>query len=371
VPVFLKSAVWKEGDTLIKRELAETLKRIQKEGKKGFYEGRTAQLIADEMKKAGGIITKKDLKNYHPKFRAPHIFTYKGYTIAGMGLPSSGGILLNQMMKMIEKRNISSLGFHTPASVHLMAEAERRAYADRSEYLGDPDFTKAPVKILTSEKYLTDRMKNFDPHAATKSSDVPPGKISKESYETTHVSIIDKSGNCIAVTTTLNAGYGSGVVINGTGVLMSNSMDDFSIQPGVPNMFGALGGEVNAIAPNKRMLSSMCPTIVLKNNKPFLILGTPGGTTIPTTVYQVILNIIEFGLSTPDAVNELRFHHQWQPDILYVDNGFPENLRRSLETLGHTVKERERLGRTEVIKITNKKIEAVGDARGDDHAAGY
>lgn len=370
-PLFVKTQGWKEGDTLIQRDLAATLRRIQKEGSNGFYEGKTAQLIADEMKKAGGIITKKDLKNYKAKFRAPHLFNYKGYTVAGMGLPSSGGILINQMMKMIEKRNIGSLGFHTPASVHLMIEAERRAFADRGEYLGDPDFIRAPVKTLTSEKYLEKRMQDFNPLAASKSSDVQPGLGKKQSEETTHVSIIDKYGNCISATTTLNAGYGSGVVIDGTGIIMSNSMDDFSIQPGVPNMFGAIGGDVNAIAPNKRMLSSMSPTVVLKNNKPFLVLGTPGGTTIPTSVYQVIVNIIEFGLSTKDAVNELRFHHQWLPDIVYVEKGFPGDLAKKLEAMGHTVKEREGLGRMEVIKVMNKKIEGVADNRGDDHAAGY
>ncbi len=370
-PIFVKETGWKEGDTLIQKDLAGTLIRIQNEGSKGFYEGKTAQLIADEMKKAGGIITKQDLKDYKIKFREPIVFNYKGYKIAGMGLPSSGGILLNQMMKMVEKRNIASLGFHQPASVHLMIEAERRAFADRGEYLGDPDFIKVPVKALTNEKYLEERMKDFNPLAATKSIDVKPGNIKKESEETTHVSIIDKEGNCVSATSTLNAGYGSGVVINGTGVLMSNSMDDFSIQPGVPNMFGAIGGDVNAIAPNKRMLSSMSPTIVLKNNKPFLILGTPGGTTIPTSVYQVIMNTIEFGMNIKDAVNEVRFHHQWLPDIVYVEKGFPESLIKKLETMDHTVKQREGLGRMEAIKISNKNIEAVADNRGDDHAAGY
>ncbi|MGE5106466.1 MAG: gamma-glutamyltransferase, partial [Sphingobacteriales bacterium] len=336
-PLFVKESGWEEGDTLVQKDLAATLKRIQKEGSKGFYEGKTAQLIADGMKKAGGIITKDDLKNYKIKFRSPTVFNYKEYTIATMGLPSSGGILLNQMMKMVEKRNIGAMGFHTAASMHLMAEAERRAFADRGEYMGDPDFVKVPVKALTNEKYIEDRMKDFNPLAATKSSDVSPGVVKKESEETTHVSIIDKGGNCISATTTLNAGYGSGVVIDGTGIIMNNGMDDFSIQPGVSNMYGAIGGEANAIAPNKRMLSSMSPTIVLKNKKPFLILGTPGGTTIPTSVYQVMLGIIEFGLSTEDAVNNLRFHHQWLPDMIFVEEGFPQNLQKELEALGHTV----------------------------------
>lgn len=370
-PLFVKQDGWKEGDTLIQKDLAETLKRIKKDGSKGFYEGKTAQLIAAEMQKAGGLITKDDLKNYKIKIRSPVMFKYKEYSIAGMGLPSSGGILLNQMMKMVEKRNIGSLGFHTAASMHLMAEAERRAFADRAEYMGDPDFVKVPVKELLDEKYIEGRMKDFNPLAATKSSDIKPGLAKNESEETTHISIIDKEGNCVSATTTLNNGYGSGVVIDGTGIIMSNGMDDFSIQPGVPNLYGAIGGQANAIAPNKRMLSSMCPVIVLKNNKPFLILGTPGGTTIPTSVYQVLLNIIEFGLSTEDAVNNLRFHHQWQPDMIFVEEGFPQNLQKELEALGHTVKLREGLGRMEVIKIVGKKIEALGDNRGDDDAEGY
>ena len=370
-PLFVKEAGWNEGDILIQKDLAATLKRIQKQGAKGFYEGKTAQLIADEMKKAGGIITKEDLKNYKIKFRSPMVFKYKDYTVATMGLPSSGGILLNQMMRMVEKRNIGAMGFHTAASIHLMVEAERRAYADRAEYMGDPDFIKVPVKALTTEKYIEDRMKDFNPLAATKSSDIKTGLVKKESEETTHLSIIDKDGNCISVTTTLNTGYGSGVVIDGTGIIMSNSMDDFSIQPGVPNVYGAVGGEANSIAPGKRMLSSMSPTIVLKNNKPFLVLGTPGGTTIPTSVYQVMMNIMEFGLSTEDAVNSLRFHHQWLPDMIFVEEGFPQNMQKELEALGHTVKQREGLGRMEVIKIMNKKIEGVGDNRGDDDAEGY
>ncbi|MBI2731502.1 MAG: gamma-glutamyltransferase [Sphingobacteriales bacterium] len=370
-PLFVKEGGWEEGDILVQKELAETLKRIKLSGSKGFYEGKTAAAIEEEMKKTGGLITKEDLKNYRVKFREPTLFTYKDYTVATMGLPSSGGILLTQMMKMVEKRNIGKLGFHTAASMHLMAEAERRAFADRAEYMGDPDFVKVPVKALTDDKYIEDRMKDFDPLVATKSSAVKPGSVKKESEETTHLSIIDKEGNCIAATTTLNAGYGSGVVINGTGILMNNGMDDFSIQPGVPNMFGAIGGEANAIAPRKRMLSSMSPTIVLKNKKPFLILGTPGGTTIPTSVFQVMLNVMEFGLSTEDAINNLRFHHQWQPDIIFVEEGFPLQVQKELEALGHMVKSREGLGRVELIKILPKKIEAAGDNRGDDDAEGY
>ena len=374
-PLFVKEDGWKEGDTLVQTDLANTLKRIQQDGRKEFYEGKTAQLIADEMKKADGLVTKDDLKKYKIKYRSAVVFNYKNYTVAAMGLPSSGGIILNQAMKMVEKRNIVALGFHTPASIHLMAETERRAFADRAEYLGDPDFVKVPVKALTNEKYIEARMKDFNPLQATKSSDIKAGTVNKESTETTHLSIIDKEGNCISATTTTNNGYGSGVVIDGTGIIMSNSMDDFSVQPGTPNLYGAIGGEANAIAPNKRMLSSMTPAIVLKNNKPFLLLGSPGGTTIPTTVYQTILNIIEFGLSAEEAVNQPRFHHQWLPDRIDVEPGFPNEILEQLKAMGHVINNREGLGRVELIKVifkNNKRfIEAVGDIRGDDDAEGY
>ncbi|MEJ7675534.1 MAG: gamma-glutamyltransferase [Chitinophagaceae bacterium] len=288
-----------------------------------------------------------------------------------MPLPSSGGIILQQMMKMIEKRNVASMGFQTARSVQLMTEIERRAYADRANFLGDPDFVKVPVKTLVSKKYLTERMKDYQPGKAGSSSQTTAGII-KESEETTHLSVIDKEGNAVSVTTTLNGGYGSRTVVSGAGFLLNNEMDDFSVKPGVPNMYGAVGNEKNAIAPGKRMLSSMTPTIVLKNNKPYLVVGTPGGTTIPTSVFQTLINVIEFGMTTEDAVNKPKFHHQWLPDQIDVEKGFSEDVKNELVNMGYKLKERGAIGRTEVIKKAGpKKIEAVADKRGDDHAAGY
>jgi len=374
-PVFVKDDIWKQGDTLIQKDLANTLKRIREFGAKGFYEGETARLIIEEMKKGKGIITKADLKNYKAKIRTPILFSYKNYTILTMPLPSSGGIILQQMMKMIEKRNVASMRFQTAQSVQLMTEIERRAYADRANFLGDPDFVKVPVKTLVSKKYLTERMNDFQPGKAGSSSQTTAGII-KESEETTHLSVIDKEGNAVSVTTTLNGGYGSRTVVSGAGFLLNNEMDDFSVKPGVPNMYGAVGNEKNAIAPGKRMLSSMTPTIVLKNNKPYLVVGTPGGTTIPTSVFQTLINILEFGMTTEDAVNKPKFHHQWLPDELYVEKGFSEDVKKELISMGYKLKERGAIGRTEVISTTilkskGRKIEAVADRRGDDHAAGY
>jgi gamma-glutamyltranspeptidase/glutathione hydrolase len=373
MPAFLKNIPWKAGDTLIQTDLANTLKRIRDKGVAGFYEGETAKLIVEEMKRGGGIISTADLKNYKAKFREPHVFGYKGYSIVGMPMPSSGGLLLHQMMKMIENKNISSMGFESVQSVQLMTEVERRAFADRGEYMGDADFYKVPVKALANEKYLLDRMKDYDPNKANTSKEIQPGKASKyESEETTHFSVIDKDGNAVAVTTTLNDSYGSKVVVGGAGFFMNDEMDDFSIKPGVPNMYGAVGGEANAIVAGKRMLSSMTPTIVLKDNYPYLIVGTPGGTTIPTSVFQTLVNILEFGMSTEDAVYKPKFHHQWLPDTLNVEKGFPQDVSDRLQKMGYAIKQRGGIGRTEVIKVlADKKFEAVADIRGDDDAEGW
>ena len=382
MPVFVKDAKWNEGDTLIQPDLAGTLKRIRDKGAAGFYEGETAKLIVEEMKRGDGIISLNDLKNYKVKFREPHVFDYKEFKIIGMPMPSSGGLLLHQMMKMIEKRNIAVMGFQSIQAIQLMAEVERRAFADRATYMGDADFYKVPVKELTDKKYLEDRMKNFEYLKATLSEEMKAGKILfNESEETTHLSIIDKEGNAVAITTTLNNSYGSKTVVGGAGFFMNDEMDDFSIKPGVPNMYGAIGGEANAIEPGKRMLSSMAPTIVLKENLPYIITGTPGGTTIPTSVFQTLVNIIDFGMSSEDAVNKPKFHHQWLPDSLYVEKDFPIEKREALQKIGYRVQQRSSIGRTEVIKIfyeKNKsgkirriKIEAVADKRGDDTADGY
>jgi gamma-glutamyltranspeptidase/glutathione hydrolase len=303
-------------------------------------------------------------------------FPYKDFSILTMPLPSSGGIIIHQALKMIEPRTIGRMGFHSPAAVQLVTEVERRAYADRASFMGDPDFVKVPVNTLVSTAYLQDRMKDFVPGLAGKSSVILAGKVNPESDETTHLSVADQWGNAVSVTTTLNGGYGSRTVVGGAGFLLNNEMDDFSVKPGVPNMYGAVGAEANAIAPGKRMLSSMTPTIVLRNGKPFLVLGTPGGTTIPTSVLQTILNILDFNLSTEDAVNKPKFHHQWQPDVLFVEKDFPAETLSALEKMGYTVNRREQIGRTEVIRIDRKgkrkiKLEAVGDKRGDDDARAY
>ena len=370
---FQKKTKWKAGDTLIQKDLANTLKRIKENGAKGFYEGRTAELIVEEMKRGSGIITLEDLKNYTAKWRTPHVFDYKGYTVVGMPMPSSGGILLHQMLKMLEDKPLASYGFLSPQAVQLMTEVERRAYADRAEFMGDADFYKVPVEKITSEAYLKNRMESYEPGTAGNSIQIKPGILpAKQSEQTTHLSVIDAGGNAVSVTTTLNNSYGSKTVVGGAGFLLNDEMDDFSVKPGVPNIYGAVGGEANAIAPGKRMLSSMTPTIVLQNNKPFLVVGTPGGTTIPTSVFQTIVDVIDFGMNTEDAVYKPKFHHQWLPDQIDIERTFPQATKAALEKMGYKIKERGAIGRTEVIKVLpDGRFEAVADNRGDDGAEGW
>jgi gamma-glutamyltranspeptidase / glutathione hydrolase len=372
MPLFVKSSGWKAGDMLIQKDLANTLKRIRDNGAKGFYQGETARLIIEEMQRGKGLISYEDLKNYTAKEREPVVFSYKkDYTLITMPLPGSGGVLLPQMMRMVEDRNLKQYGFETVQSVHLMAEVERLAYADRAKYLGDVDYYKVPVKTLISYPYINERMKKFNQDSAGNSESVKAGII-HESEETTHFDTYDRDGNSVSITTTLNDSYGSRTVVAGAGFLLNNEMDDFSIKSGVPNMYGAVGGEANAIAPGKRMLSSMTPTIVLYKGHPFLVLGTPGGTTITTSVFQTLIDIIEFGMSASDAVNKPKFHHQWLPDILYVEKGFPQTVQIQLQKMGYTIREREAMGRTEVIRISpSGEIEGVADWRGDDDAEGY
>jgi gamma-glutamyltranspeptidase/glutathione hydrolase len=376
-PVFVKEEAWKAGDILIQKDLANTLKRIRDFGAKGFYEGETANMIVNEMQKGKGIITLEDLKNYKAKERDAVTFDYKGYTIITMPLPSSGGIILEQLLRTIEKKNIASMKFQSPQSVQLMVEAERRAFADRAEYMGDPDFVKVPVKTLVSEQYLAKRMQDYQPGKAGNSNDVKAGKINVESEETTHLSVVDNEGNAVSITTTLNNSYGSKTVVTGAGFILNDEMDDFSVKPGVPNLYGAVGNEANSIAPGKRMLSSMTPTIVLKNQAPYLVIGTPGGTTIPTSVFQTIVNIIDFNLNTSDAVNKPKFHHQWLPDQIEIEKNFSKDVRQELIKMGYKINERESIGRTEVIKVlqdnplAQRRFEAVADSRGDDSAAGW
>ena len=372
LPVFCKKiGWWKAGDTLIQKDLANTLKRIRDYGAKGFYEGETARLIVNEMERGAGIITLADLKNYKAKERVTVSFNYKGYEIISMPPPSSGGLLMNQMFKMLEQRPLKEYGYGTTKSISLITEVERRAYADRAEHLGDPDFYKVPAKTMVSDAYLQQRMADYDSTKASKSSDIKAGII-KESEQTTHISIMDKDGNCVSLTTTLNGGYGCKTVVGGAGFLLNNEMDDFSSQPGVPNMFGAIGGKANAIAPAKRMLSSMTPTIVLKNGKPFLVVGTPGGTTIITSVLQNIINVIDYGMNAHDAINNPKFHHQWQPDRIDVEKEIPMDIRQQLQAMGYKINERYPWSASEMIRVTGtKKFEAAADKRGDDSVEGY
>jgi gamma-glutamyltranspeptidase/glutathione hydrolase len=372
-PVFVKAVPWKAGDSLIQKDLANTLKRIRDLGAKGFYEGITAELIIAEMARGKGIINADDLKNYTTKERKAIEFDYHGYHIISMPLPSSGGIILQQVLKMIEQKKIGTMQFQSAASVQLITEAERRAFADRAKYLGDADFVNVPVKTLVSDAYLRQRMKDFRPGIAGNSQSTKEGMI-KESEETTHLSVIDAAGNAVSVTTTLNGSYGSRTVVSGAGFILNNEMDDFSVKPGVPNMYGAVGAEANAIAPGKRMLSSMAPTIVLKNQQPYLVVGTPGGTTIPTSIIQTLVNMIDYKMTPEDAVNQPKFHHQWLPDEIMVENDFNMSTIRQLEAMGYKMVKRGQIGRTELIEIKNgktRKITAIADKRGDDSAAGY
>lgn len=365
---FVKNQDWKAGDLLIQPELAETLRRIQKSGEKEFYEGKTAQLIIAEMKNGNGIIQSADLKNYKTKERKALVFDYKGHDIVSMPLPSSGGPLLAQMLRMASYEDLSKYQLNSEEAVQIMIEAERRAYADRAEYMGDPDFIQDKTQMLISDEYLKNRWKSFNPKLATPSKDV--GKImnaQKESTETTHISILDKFGNAVSVTTTLNGLYGSKTVVSGAGFFLNNEMDDFSIKPGVPNMFGAVGGEANKIQAGKRMLSSMAPTVVLKNNKVKMVVGTPGGTTIPTSVFQAIVDVVDFGQNANFAVNAPKFHHQWLPEVVKVENNFPETTIKALEKKNYKFEKIKQIGRTEAILVDeNQNIHAVADGRGDD-----
>ena len=368
---FVKEGKWHVGDTLIQKDLAATLKRIQKDGAKGFYDGETAKLIAAEMQRGNGIISLEDLMNYTAKLRIPIEFDYRGHHIISFAPPSSGGILINQMLKMIEKYPVGSYGFQSTKAVQLMIEVERRGYADRAEHMGDPDFWKVPVKTLTSDKYLTERMADYSSDKAGISATIKAGTI-HESDETTHISIMDAAGNMVSITTTLNGLYGCKTVVGGAGFLLNNEMDDFSVKPGVPNAYGAIGGEANSIAPGKRMLSSMTPTLILKNKKHYVVIGTPGGTTIPTSVFQGIVNIIDFNMSASDAINKPKFHHQWLPDVVMVEKDFDANTKKQLIAMGYKLVDSDGIGKTEAIRVlSDGKRETAADIRGDDSVAGF
>ena len=368
--------VWNEKDTIKYTALAKTLKRIMLNGKKEFYEGKTASELVKFVQKNGGIITLEDLKSYQPKWRKPIIFEYDDLKIISMSPPSSGGICLEQIMKMINPFDLQKYGHNQTDYIKLLVEAERRAYADRSYYLGDPDFNEIPYKEITSDEYLSSRMKDFSFSTPTLSKDLNPGDINIiESSETTHYSILDQFGNSVSVTTTLNAAYGSKLYSDELGFFLNNEMDDFSSKPGVPNMYGLIGSKINQIEPGKRMLSSMTPTIVEKNNELYMVLGTPGGSTIITSVLQTILNVHEFKMTMQQAVNAPRFHHQWLPDvILFETTGFDKNITDKVAADGYkTYFDSSRISsKVEGILILDDgKIEGGADKRGDDKAVGF
>ncbi len=374
-PSFVKSkGSWIEGDLMIQKDLARTLRLIKEKGRDGFYKGETARKIVSEMRRGNGIITIEDMNSYHAIWRSPLIGKYKGYKIISMAPPSSGGVALLQLLKLVEPFPLHIWPANDVKTMHLVVEAEKLVYADRSMHLGDADFVKVPVKEMLDENYLQNRMIGFDENKARRSIDISPGKpIHAEREETTHYSVVDQWGNAVSVTTTLNGGYGSKIVVDGAGFLLNNEMDDFSIKPGFSNMYGLIGGEANAIQGEKRMLSSMTPTIIEKDGKLFMVLGSPGGATIITSVFQTIINVVDKGMGLQQAVSAPRFHHQWLPDVIsYEQKSFDEKTLQSLEKMGHKLEKRGAIGRVDAILVNPyRSYEGGADPRGDDKATGY
>lgn len=372
---FVREAVWKMNDRLVQPDLARTLELIRDKGAAGFYEGETAEEIVTEMKRGGGLITLEDLKNYEAKWRKPIIGQYKNYRIITMPPPSSGGIVLMQILTMLQGFPLGEYGFQSSKSVHVIVEAERRAYADRAKYLGDNDFYPVPVDSLLEPSYSKEKMADFDSTKATSSGTLGPQvKIGVETFETTHTSIIDQAGNAVSVTTTLNLNYGSKVIVQGAGFFLNDEMDDFSSKPGVPNYFGLIGAEANAIQPGKRMLSSMTPTVVEKDGKLFLVLGAPGGSTIITAVLQTLLGVTDYGMSLDESVWAPRFHHQWLPDVITCENAaIDTTIRKQLWGMGHKLENVDRMALIKAVMVLpDGKLQGVGDNRNpDEHACGY
>lgn len=375
--IFLKNGEpYQEGDLFVQKDLAKTLKLIAEKGPDAFYKGKIADLIAEDMKKHGGLITKEDLASYRPVEREPVCGTYRGYRIISMGPPSSGGVALIELLNILEAYDIGALGHNSSRTIHLMVEAMRRVYSDRAQHLGDPDFYPVPIKGLISKGYAAELRKGIDLYRATPSSQVSHGDpLPYEGQQTTHYSVVDEDRMAVSVTTTLNSSFGSKVVIEGAGFLMNNEMDDFSIKPGVPNIYGLVGGEANSIQPGKRMLSSMCPTILTRDGRLFMVLGTPGGSTIITTVLQVIVNVIDHGMDIQEAVDVPRVHHQWLPDVLYYEKrGLPVDVLENLGKMGYHVRElRGYNGDVQAIMVDPQTGILLGasDPRGEGKAVGY
>ena len=365
---------WKQNDRLIQKDLAKTLKRISKYGRDGFYSGPVANLIIKEMKKGNGLISIEDLTNYSSKYREPIVGSYKDHKIISMGPPSSGGALLINMLNMLEYYSSDSLEWNSSDYAHVMTEIQRRAYSDRAEHMGDPDYWKVPLDMLKSKKYAKSRISDIKMNQSTPSKEVYAGNPNGyESPETTHYSVVDQWGNAVSVTTTINLSYGNGCVVEGAGFFLNNEMDDFSAKPGIPNAFGLIGNEANSIAPGKRPLSSMTPTIVLKENKPFLVIGSPGGSTIITTTMQTILNVIDYEMDIKEAVCAPRFHSQWLPDVIQIEpRGLTKDVLINLKSRGHEVIYRGGyIGESNGIMITDEGLFGGGDCRGETSAIGY
>jgi len=371
--IFFKpdGSFYEAGERLVQSDLANTLKAIAKKGIKAFYQGEIAQLIVKDMQAHGGLMTKKDLANYQPVLRKPIQGTYRGYDIYSMSPPSSGGVHIVQILNILENYDIGLLGHNTAATIHLMAEAMKRAYADRSKYLGDTDFVSVPLTGLTSKAYAATLSQQINTQKASLSQDILPGKPTHyESNETTHYSVVDKQGNAVSNTYTINFGFGTGIVVKGAGFLLNNEMDDFSAKPGVPNAYGLIGGTANAIEPHKRMLSSMSPTIVLKDGKPFIVTGSPGGSRIITTTLQIIMNVIDHNMNIQEAVNAVRIHHQWLPDEIRVEEGLSLDTINLLTEMGHKVVVKKTMGAAASILIDQNTLYGANDPRRQGMALG-
>ncbi|ENG0843672.1 gamma-glutamyltransferase [Escherichia coli] len=369
-----KAIFWKKGDTLVQANLAKSLEMIAENGPDEFYKGTIAEQIAQEMQKNGGLITKEDLAAYKAVERTPISGDYRGYQVYSMPPPSSGGIHIVQILNILENFDMKKYGFGSADAMQIMAEAEKYAYADRSEYLGDPDFVKVPWQALTNKAYAKSIADQIDINKAKPSSEIRPGKLAPyESNQTTHYSVVDKDGNAVAVTYTLNTTFGTGIVAGESGILLNNQMDDFSAKPGVPNVYGLVGGDANAVGPNKRPLSSMSPTIVVKDGKTWLVTGSPGGSRIITTVLQMVVNSIDYGMNVAEATNAPRFHHQWLPDELRVEKGFSPDTLKLLEAKGQKVALKEAMGSTQSIMVgPDGELYGASDPRSvDDLTAGY